>query len=74
MKTKNRKATITNYYGLQDLQDKLYADSTNNAEFYNLMQYIMSEENIKLAYRSIKTNHGSLTVGTDKKNIRVCSR
>lgn len=70
MKTKNRKATITNYYGLQDLQDKLYADSTNNAEFYNLMQYIMSEENIKLAYRSIKTNHGSLTVGTDKKNIK----
>ncbi len=70
MKTKNRKATITNYYGLQDLQDKLYAESTNNAEFYNLMQYIASEENIKLAYRAIKTNRGNQTAGTDKKNIK----
>ena len=69
MKTKNRKATITNYYGLQDLQDKLYAESLKNKEFYNIMQYIMSEDNIKLAYRAIKTNHGSQTAGTDKKDI-----
>lgn len=70
MKTKNRKATITNYYGLQDLQDKLYAESLKNKEFYNIMQYIMSEDNIKLAYRAIKTNHGSQTAGTDKKDIK----
>ena len=70
MKTKNRKATITNYYDLQDLQYKLYAESSNNAEFYDLMQYITSKENIKLAYRTIKINHGSQTAGTDKKNIK----
>ncbi|MEJ5195266.1 hypothetical protein WF834_03595, partial [Faecalibacterium sp. HTF-128] len=31
---------------------------------------IESEENIKLAYRTIKRNHGSKTPGVDKKTIR----
>jgi len=71
MKTKNRKATITNYYDLQELQDKLYAESAAGTEFYDLMNYINSEENIKLAYRAIKTNHGSQTAGTDEKDIKL---
>lgn len=29
-----------------------------------------SPENIKLAYRNIKKNHGSMTPGTDGKNIK----
>lgn len=33
------------------------------------MQYIISEENILLAYRNIKRNKGSTTVGTDKLDI-----
>lgn len=33
------------------------------------MEYITSESNILLAYRNIKNNKGSKTVGTDNKNI-----
>ena len=69
MKTKNHKAVISNYYDMQEVQDKLYAESKNGKLFVNLMQIITSSENIKLAYRSIKTNSGSHTVGTDCKNI-----
>lgn len=34
------------------------------------MELISSEENIRLAYRSIKRNSGSHTSGTDKLNIK----
>ena len=33
------------------------------------MKYIVSEKNILLAYRNIKNNKGSVTVGTDELNI-----
>lgn len=69
MKTKNHKATISNYYDMQEVQDKLYADSLQGKIFIHLMDKISSYENIKLAYRAIKTNSGSYTVGTDNKNI-----
>ncbi len=74
MKTKNRKATISNYYNMQELQDRLYAESVEGKEFYNLMQYITKSENIKLAYRAIKTNKGSQTSGTDKKDIKYYAK
>jgi group II intron reverse transcriptase maturase len=35
-----------------------------------LLSIITSEENIKLAYRNIKKNHGSKTAGTDGKTIQ----
>ena len=69
MRTKNRKATVSAYYDMQKLQDKLYADSVQGKEFKHLMQYISLSENIMLAYRTIKTNNGSHTAGTDKKDI-----
>ena len=47
----------------------LYKDSENNCRFTNLMEIITSEMNILLAYRNIKRNHGSITVGTDNLNI-----
>lgn len=34
------------------------------------MTIIMSDENIRLAYRNIKNNKGSYTASTDKKSIR----
>lgn len=45
--------------------DNLYKESKENKSFRNLMKIISSEDNIKLAFRSIKTNTGSNTCGTD---------
>lgn len=64
--TKQKKLRHLEYYDLQDTFDKLYADSKNNKIFTKLMQIIASEENIKLAYRNIKSNVGSKTSGVDK--------
>lgn len=57
------------YYTIQDIFDKLYKESCENKKFTNLMKYIVSENNILLAYRNIKSNKGSSTVGTDNLNI-----
>lgn len=70
-KKPKKKARLRNaeYYDLQNTLDKLYAKSKNNCCFRNLMQYVASEENIKLAYRNIKKNKGSKTAGADDKTI-----
>lgn len=47
----------------------MYADSKDGKVFTNLLSVIMSEENIRLAYRNLKTNHGSRTPGVDGKTI-----
>ena len=57
------------YYGMQETFDELYQKSKNGEVFKNLMELILSENNILLAYRNIKANGGSYTAGTDKKNI-----
>lgn len=57
------------YYGLQDKFDELYKKSKNNYKFSKLMNLITSEENVRLAFRNIKTNSGSKTCGTDNRNI-----
>ncbi|MEG0672330.1 MAG: group II intron reverse transcriptase/maturase [Clostridium sp.] len=57
------------YYNMQDTFDEIYLNSCNNHKFVNLMDNITSENNILLAYRNIKNNKGSKTVGTDNKNI-----
>lgn len=57
------------YYDLQSTLDELYAKSKEECCFRNLMQYVASEENIKLAYRNIKKNTGSKTAGADGKTI-----
>ena len=71
---KNQKLRNIEYYGLQPILDKLYADSLNNKKFNNLMELITTEENIKLAYRNIKKNKGSKTAGIDNKNIQYLER
>lgn len=58
------------YYDMQDIFDELYKKSKENSEFPKLMDIILSENNILLAYRNVKTNGGSITPGTDKRNIK----
>lgn len=53
------------YYGIQEVFDGLYAKSSKNETFTNLMNIILKRENILLAYRNIKSNDGSKTPGTD---------
>ena len=48
----------------------LYAQSVNGQNFYDLIELISSNENIRLAYRNIKRNTGSKTAGTDKLTIK----
>lgn len=64
-----RKIRATEYYGMQETFDKLYAQSGNGKKFNNLMDIISSRENILLAYRSIKANTGGTTAGTDGRTI-----
>lgn len=57
------------YYGMQSIFDKLYQESKTGEKFPELMNLILSEDNIWLAYRNIKSNAGSYTAGTDKLTI-----
>lgn len=71
---KREKLRHLEYYGLQEILDKLYAESKIGRIFKNLMAIIRSEENIKLAYRNIKKNTGSNTKGTDKLTIKEIAK
>ena len=62
------------YYGMQETFDDLYARSAAGENFTNLMELILSRENILLAYRNIKTNSGSNTPGTDNLTIKDIGR
>lgn len=53
------------YYGMQETFDDLYAKAKTGETFTDLMDMILSRENILLAYRNIKANTGSRTAGTD---------
>ena len=57
------------YYGMQPVFDELYRRSLDGDNFTDLMDIILSRDNILLAYRNIKANGGSYTAGTDNKNI-----
>ena len=54
---------------MQGCFDNLYAQSVDGQNFYDVMNLIRSNENIRLAYRNIKRNTGSKTTGTDKLTI-----
>lgn len=66
---KDSKLRHIEYYNLQSQFDELYKRSRNNEIFDNLMDIIISPENVLLAYRNIKNNSGSNTPGTDKLSI-----
>ena len=57
------------YYQMQNIFDELYAKSQSGEIFTDLMQLILSRENILLAYRNIKGNKGSKTPSTDNVTI-----
>lgn len=50
--------------------DKLYESSQKGKVFTKLFDIISSRDNILLAYRTIKSNKGSKTSGTDGKTIK----
>lgn len=66
---KRKSLRYNEYYGMQETFDELYAKSKKGEVFENLTSMVFSDENIKLAYRSIKSNRGSHTPGVDGKTI-----
>ncbi len=54
---------------MQHCLDNLYSQSVDGHNFYDLMNVIRSNENIRLAYRNIKRNTGSKTAGSNKMTI-----
>ncbi len=66
---KKQKLRNNEYYEMQSVFDELYSKSAEGKTFNGLMKIIMNENNILLAYRNIKNNNGSETVGTDDRTI-----
>lgn len=67
--TKNSSLRYSEYYDRTDSMDTLYRMSSDNQLFKNLMKYILSDNNILLAFRNIKRNTGSFTPSVDGKTI-----
>ena len=67
---KRQKLRNAEYYDFQGVQDELYRRSTKNHVFGHLMDSILTEENIMMAYRNFKRNAGSKTAGVDGKTIK----
>ncbi|MEC4564481.1 hypothetical protein L8C07_00870 [Paenibacillus sp. CMAA1739] len=57
------------YYGMTERFTDLHERSAKQEVFRDLYDVITSRENILLAYRSMKSNKGSKTPGTDGKTI-----
>lgn len=57
------------YYGLQPTYDNLYKQSQKGSKFNKLFDLISNDNNILLAYRTIKRNKGSMTAGVNKRTI-----
>lgn len=57
------------YYGMTETFTDLYDKSRKQHDFSRLYNMITSRENILLAYRTIKSNKGSTTPGTDGTTI-----
>lgn len=62
---KSRKLRNSKYYDTQELFDGLYERSSKGEIFTNLMGPIISDNNVRLAYRNIRNNGGSDTAGVD---------
>jgi RNA-directed DNA polymerase len=58
------------YYGMTETYTKLYDESSKQKSFSQLYDIITSRENILLSYRTVKSNKGSNTPGTDRKTIK----
>lgn len=58
------------YYDMQETFDKLYERSERGDLFKHLYSLIIKDENLLLAYRTIKNNQGSMTAGTNRRTIK----
>lgn len=58
------------YYNMQSTFDELYNRSIKGSIFLGLMDKILEDDNILLAYRNIKTNGNSSILGTDGLSIK----
>lgn len=67
---KMQKLRNAEYYDFQEIQDNLYEQSRCGKIFKNLIKIIITEENIRLAFRNIKKNNGSYTAGVDNATIK----
>ena len=76
VKKLQKKAKLRNaeYFGLQEVLDRLYAQSAENKRFTALMELVAADENILPAYRNISKNKGSKTAGADGKTVRYLSK
>lgn len=70
VKLKRQSLRNNEYYMMQDTFDMLHKRSKDGDYFRKLIKYIIDDNNIKLAYRTIKRNKGSLTRGTDFKTMK----
>lgn len=69
-----RDATVStlrywDYYNMTETFTDLHERARHKESFHNLYDIITSRENILLAFRTIKSNRGSKTPGTDRKTI-----
>ncbi|WP_261303353.1 group II intron reverse transcriptase/maturase [Paenibacillus andongensis] len=58
------------YYGMTESFTDLHERSANKETFSHLYEIVTSKENILLAYRTMKSNKGSKTPGTDGLTIK----
>lgn len=66
----SKKLRHLEYYAFQEKLDKLYEESSQNKNFYDIFKLVIDSKNILLAYRNIKRNKGSITSGADNINIK----
>ena len=69
------------YYGMQPVFDELYHRSLEGENFTDLMDLILSRDNILLAYRNIKASQMKILLKKKKNDqfqlcaqLRVCSQ
>lgn len=67
---KNQALRYNEYYQMQPIYDNLYQQSIKGHSFRHLWEFISSDNNIMLAYRTIKRNKGSMTAGINKHTIK----
>ena len=69
-KQKKDKLRYNEYYDTQQIFDDLHRRASEGQTFDNLYELIIDERNIALAYRTIKSNRGSTTKGTNLHTIK----
>ena len=72
-KTKLAQLRNNEYYCMQEMFDVLNKRGKRKYVYHDLMKYITEDNNIRLAYRSIKNNDGSKARGLSGNNMNFIS-